>query len=357
MKAVFLPLLLAVLIAGCGKSGDTGDSGDSGEANAVAEVRTAPVSAGGEAETVTAYGIADQGAGNERALTTQAEATVARIVAPTGTSVRAGEVVAILNPSANSRLELGKAQTDTASARDALARAIRLRHDGLSSDADVNTSRAAYQSAVQALNAARQRGGSLTLRAPVAGTVQGLTAKAGDLIPAGTTVATIGTRGELRVHLGIDPAMASRIRTGQPISITTANANTSIASNVIGVDPLVDPTTHLASVYARLPAGQNIGPGQPVRATITVAGAASGVTIPYSALLDDGGHTYVFVVQKGVAKRRDVVPGNSAGDTIQILSGLQPGERVVTEGGTALDDGMKVHEQGQPSAARAGEKK
>ncbi len=355
MRAVFLPLLLAVLIAGCGKSGDTGDSGEA--ANPIAEVRTAPVSAGGEAETVTAYGIADQGAGNERALTTQAEATVARIVTPTGTSVQAGQVVAILNPSANSRLELGKAQTDAASARDALARALRLRHDGLSSDADVNTARAAYQSAAQALNAARQRGGSLTLRAPVAGTVQGLTAKAGDLIPAGTTVATIGTRGELRVHIGIDPALASRIRTGQPISISTANSNTSIASNVIGVDPLVDPTTHLASVYARLPAGQNIGPGQPVRATITVAGAASGVTIPYSALLDDGGHTYVFVVQKGVAKRRDVVPGNSAGDTIQILSGLQPGERVVTEGGTALDDGMKVHEQGQPSPAAAGEKK
>lgn len=355
MRAVFLPLLLAILIAGCGKSGDTGDSGEA--ANPVAEVRTAPVTAGGEAETVAAYGVAEQGAGNERALTTQAEATVARVLAPTGTSVRAGEVVAILSPSANSRLELGKAQTDAASARDALARALRLRRDGLSSNADVNSARAAYESAAQTLNAARQRGGSLTLRAPVAGTVQGLTAKAGDLIPAGTTVATIGTRGELRIHVGVDPALAARIRTGQPISISTANANTSIASSVIGVDPLVDPTTHLASVYARLPPGQNIGPGQPVRATITVMGAALGVTIPYSALLDDGGHPYVFVVKNGVARRRDVIPGNSAGDTIQILQGLQPGERVVVEGGTALDDGMKVHEQGQPSSAPAGQKK
>src|SRR5207302_9852558 len=134
------------------------------------------------------------------------------------------------------------------SAADALARALRLRRDGLASDADVNSARAAYLSAEQTLKAARQRGATLTLRAPVAGTVQGLTAKPGDLVAAGTTVATIGTRGDLRVHLGIAPSTASRIRTGQPISISSVNANNNVATNVSGVDPQVDPTTHLASV-------------------------------------------------------------------------------------------------------------
>jgi len=45
-----------------------------------------------------------------------------------------------------------------------------------------------------------------------------------------------------------------------------------------------------------------------------------------------------------VARSRDVSPGNSSGDRVQILKGLQPGEKVVTEGGTALEDGMKVAE-------------
>lgn len=354
MKAVILPLLLATTVAGCG-SGDTGDSGEA--ANPVAQVRTAVATSGGAAETVTAYGVAEQGAGNEHALTTQAEATLTRIVAPTGTSVAAGQVVAVLNPSASSRLDLAKASTEARSSENALARAVRLRRDGLASDADVNSARAAYQSAAQTLNAARQKDSTLILRAPVAGTVQGLTAKAGDLIAAGTTVASIGTRGDLRVHLGIDPALAARVHTGQSIQISAVNANLGVATDVIGVDPQVDPTTHLASVYARLPAGQGFGPGQPIRAAITVSGVAPGVTVPYSALLDDGGHTYVFVVQNGVAKRRDVRPGNSAGDTIEILQGLQPNERVVVEGGTALEDGMKVHEQGQRTSPPAGQSK
>lgn len=355
MKPLILPVLIALLIAGCGGSGDKSDSGDA--ANPVAQVRTALATSGGEAATITAYGVAEQGAANEHGLTSQAEATLARIVAPTGTAVGAGQVVAILNPSATTRLDLGKAATDARSAEDALARAVRLRRDGLASDADVNSARATYQSAAQTLSAARQRSATLVLRAPVAGTVQGLTAKVGDLIAAGTTVATIGTRGDLRVHLGIDPALAARVHTGQPITISAINAGTSITTSIIGVDPQVDPTTHLASIYAKLGSDQGVGPGQPVRATITVSGAPPGVTIPYSALLDDGGHTYVFVVQNGIAKRRDVRPGNSGGDTIQILQGLQPNERVVVEGGTALDDGMKVHDQGESSQSPARQSK
>jgi RND family efflux transporter MFP subunit len=182
--------------------------------------------------------------------------------------------------------------------------------------------------------------------------VQNLTARPGDLIAAGTAVATIGALGDLRARFGVDPAMAARIHPGQPVEITPINAATKILSSVSGVDPQVDATTRLASVFTRVPGGQGVGAGEPLRATIGVGGTSQGITIPYSALLDDGGRSYVFVVEGGVAKSRDVSPGNSAGDRIQILKGLQPGERVVTEGGTALEDGMKVRED-VPGAAVA----
>ena len=340
----FLVPIVCLLLAACGQSG-SGDSSDA--ANPVAQVRTALAATGNAAQTVTAYGVAEQAAGNEHALTTQAEATLARIVAPTGTAVGAGQVVAILSPSPNARLDLGKAATDARAAEATLARAIRLKKDGLASDADVNSAQAAYQSAAQTLTAARQRSSTLVLRAPVAGTVQGLTAKPGDLLAPGTAVASIGTRGDLRARLGVDPSVAARVHAGQPIAIAATNPASSIATKVIGVDPLVDPTTHLASIFASLP-GTQFGPGQPVHATITVSGGGGGVIVPYSALMDDGGHTYVFVVRNGIASRRDVTPGNSSGNTIQILKGLQIGERVVTEGGTALEDGMRVHEEGAP---------
>ena len=343
MRAATLSFLVFLLV-GCGRSTDAGDSGEA--SNPVANVRTTLATAGGAAETITAYGIAEQAAGNERGLTTQAEATLTNVAAPTGTSVAAGQVVAVLAPSANARLDLGKAATDARSANDALARALRLRRDGLASDADVNSARATFQSASATLAAARSRTSTLVLRAPIAGTVQNLSAKAGDLIAAGTTVATIGTRGALRAHFGIDPSIAARVRTGQSIEVSTINSSDSVRTSVTGVDPQVDPATHLSSIYTNLAATQNIAPGQPIRGSITVAGALPGVMIPYAALMDDGGHSYVFVVAKNIAHKRDVRPGNSSGDTVQILSGLSPNDRVVIEGATALDDGMKVSEAG-----------
>ena len=50
----------------------------------------------------------------------------------------------------------------------------------------------------------------------------------------------------------------------------------------------------------------------------------------------------MFVVARGVAHRRDVGVGATEGDRVAITKGVRPGELVVTQGGTAIDDGMKV---------------
>jgi RND family efflux transporter MFP subunit len=352
---IFLALAPLALLAACSGNadGNAADPAAAAEGPApVASVRTALATLGATSSDIAVYGAAEAGPGNERGLSVQAEATLSRIVAPTGTAVGAGQVVAVLTPSATSRLDAVKAAADAAAARSALARAMRLRRDGLVSNADVDTARAAARTADVTLAAAQQRNGTLTLRAPVAGTVQNLAAKPGDLIPAGTTVATIGAQGDLRARFGIDPAIAARVRPGQPISVSAVNSGSAMRTTISGVDPQVDPTTRLASVYARIPAGSGFGAGEPLRGAITTAAASTGITIPYRALLDDGGRSYVFVVKDGIAHQRDVSPGNSAGDRIQILRGLQPNERVVVEGGTALEDGMKVTEEGiRPASA------
>lgn len=342
----FLALAPLALLAACGG----GAPAEEAAVEPIATVRTASATLGTTSDTLAVYGVAEAGPGGERALSVQAEAVMDRIVAPTGTAVRAGQIVAILRQSPATRLDASKAASDLAAADAAFARAQRLRVDGLVSDADVETARAAAASASATRSAAAQRGGTLVLRAPAAGTVQNLTAKPGDVVAPGTTVATIGATGDLRARFGVDPAAAARIYPGQPIEIAAIDGGTALSTTVSGVDPQVDATTRLASVFARVPGGRGIAPGQPLRGSIQAGGTASGLTIPYAALLDDGGHSFVFVVQSGVAKKRDVLPGSSAGDRIAILRGLEPGEKIVTEGGTALEDGMKVGEGARAKA-------
>lgn len=334
------PLPLVLLLSACGTTQEAAPPA------AVAEVRIAPATMGSSNETVTVYGAAEANAGGIHAMTTQGEAILVSIVAPNGTAVRAGQIIATLRPSATGLLDAVKAESDARAADAALARAIRLRTDGLASNVEVDTARASATSANAMVASVGIRKGSLTLRAPVSGTVVGITARLGDLVAAGTAVATVVAQGDLRVRFGVDPQLARRVHAGQPIKIESMSGGAPIGVIVIGVDPQTDPTTRLASVYAKLPPAYAAGPGEPFRAVLAIGAAQAGLTIPYTALLDDGGKPYVFVVEKGVARHRDVVPGSTSADRIAIASGLAPGSQVVTAGGTALEDGMKVRVAG-----------
>jgi RND family efflux transporter MFP subunit len=340
-----MALLPLALLAGCGSgAGSGGEEAD--KAPPVALVRTASATLGATADQTSLYGIAEAGPGSEHTLVAPAEAIVDRILAPNGTAVSPGQVIATLKPSGTTATELVKASADAASAEAAYARAKRMRADGLVSDADVETARAAAETAhATRVNLGMEAGGT-SLRAPISGVVQGLNAKIGDQVAAGATLANIATKGNLRAHLGIDPTLAQRVHPGQQLELKTISGEGHILVPVSGVDTQVDPSTRLASVYASVPRGVDVGPGEALRGSLQLVAKASGITIPYSALLDDGGRSYVFVVRGSVAHEQDVSPGSSNGDRIQILKGLSAGDRVVTEGGTALEDGMKVTEQG-----------
>ncbi len=334
-------------LAACSGAANPGE----GKAPApVAAVITALVESGVSSNEVTEFGVAEAEPGNNRSVSTQADATIVSIPAPAGTLVRQGQVIAVLSPSALTRLDAAKAARDSVAANSALARAIRLRADGLVSDAEVETARTAALAANATRTSIAQRNGTLVLRAPHAGTVGAMTLKVGDFVPAGTTVATVGQIGNVRARFGIEPAMAAHIRPGMPIKLMLPGSDTPVAAVISGMEAQADPATRLSAAYAHIPAGSGVAAGQSLSARITTGAASTGITIPYRALLDDGGHSYVFVVEGGIAKARDVSPGSSAGDRIQILDGLKAGERVVVEGGTALEDDMKVQDQGAHAA-------
>jgi RND family efflux transporter MFP subunit len=330
-------LIMAGMLTACG----AGESGDAAP-DPVALVALAPAQQGAVSETMALYGAVETGAMGKHVLASPVEGSVVAIEAPIGTPVRAGQVIVQLAPSPTARLDLTRASSDAALAEAALARAIRLRGDGLTSDADVETARAAARSsgATRASLSTRTRG--LTLRAPTDGYVESIAFAPGDIVPAGGAVAAISGSGTLRARFGVDPAQASRIRPGATLAVT-GPGGVSFTTAVQSVNPVVDPATRLAALFVTIPAGLKIGSNSALSAVLSLDGSdGAALTIPYAALLDDGGQPYVFVVAGGVAHRHDVEVGAVSGGRVAITRGVKPGEKVVTQGGTALEDGMKV---------------
>ncbi len=311
-------------------------------ADPVALVSTARVAQGSIAETVTLYGAAESGTAARTGLVAPIEAIVVAIDAPVGTAVSRGQAIVRLALSPIARLDLTRADTEARLASAALGRAERLRADGLVGNAEVETARAAARAASATRASLSARTGALVLRAANTGFVDTITPSIGDLVPAGGVVATIAKAGDLRARFGVDPALARRLGRGARLQILPAGGGSPFSAPVQSVVPVVDPLTRLASVYTLIPATASIGAGETLTANIQISEAATALTIPYAALLDEGGQPFVFVVERGVAHRRDVTTGPASGDQIAILKGVSSGEVIVISGGTALEDGMKV---------------
>jgi RND family efflux transporter MFP subunit len=333
-----LPLLPALfLLAACSGAGAPDNAAEPSALVSLATAQPASVQA-----SVRIYGTADAGASGTIILSAPEEAFVTAIDAPMGSAVGRGQLVARLSPGPTVRLEAARAEADARAAALAYARAQRLRTDGLVGNAEVETARAAAQSAAAARANIAQRAAGLVLRAPAAGHVATVSASLGSLVPAGTPIASIVAAGDLRARFGVDPALARTIGRGASVTITPSGGGSAVTVPILSVDPAVDPQTRLASFYVRLPAGAGVGAGEPLTGEIAVSSGGNAPTIPYPALLDDAGQPFVYVVAGGIAHRRNVSVGPSDGHRVVILTGLRPGEAVVVAGGTAVEDGMHV---------------
>lgn len=331
-------LMIMAGLAGCSSQG----SQDSQSSSPAALVKTAQAVVAPVETKLRLYGAADGGTAANRVLAPLAESVLVGIDAQVGTRVRQGAVIARLRPSPASSLDLLRARSDASAAQNQFARMQRLRRDGLASDADVESARLAFDSTQATASSLTMRQGSLLLRAPFDGIVSTITASPGDIMAAGATVATLVPASATRAKFGIDPEEARFVRAGSTLSVLDANGNVKFAVPIQAVDPGVDPTTRLAAIYAMLPGGVGIGSGEALIGEVTIQSATALPAIPYSAVLSDAGQPYTFVVRKGIAQRVNLVLGATSKEFAAVISGIKAGDYVVTEGGTALDDGMKV---------------
>lgn len=338
MKPAFGAFVAAFVLA----LGACSGAGDQAEPDPVALVKVGAVAVGAIDENITIYGAAENGTAGQYTLSSPVEAIVSAIEAPIGSNVSRGQIVVRLTPSPGARLELANAAATAAAADLAFARAKRLRADGLVSDAEVESARAAKASADATAVSLAGRNRSLTLRSPDTGFVEVIGASPGQLVAPGTPVVTIAKDGDITARFGIDPALARRVPANSTITITAAGGGPPITLTVVSVDSTVDAQTKLASLYVRIPNESEIGAGESLRGSILLGSDAAALTIPYAALLDDGGQPYVFVVQKGTARRVDVTVGPRMGDRISVTKGLIARQQIAVDGLTALEDGMKV---------------
>jgi RND family efflux transporter MFP subunit len=274
-----------------------------------------------------------------------------------GQTVKAGQLLFVVDPSDiqgqmnQARAGLAQAEAALADARLDYERFGTLYKEEAIPKLQWDKVRLQYQVAQQQVAAARAGLGQASSQmryasvvAPISGVVTQKMANAGDLAAPGRPVLAIEGLKKLQVRTSVSGDVFARIKAGEKVSIV-ADGDAALApveGTIAQLVPAADPVSHTHLVKIDLPAGSGLSSGNFVRVGFAV-GSREGIRVPVAALAERAGITGVFVVDaQGIARYRMVRPGAAAQGGVEILSGLNAGDRVVVSQVANLENGDKV---------------
>jgi RND family efflux transporter MFP subunit len=177
----------------------------------------------------------------------------------------------------------------------------------------------------------------VTVPSPADGVVIGRGVNQGQVVAAGQELFTVTDLSTVWVIGDLYEKDFPSVRVGTSATVTIAAApNTVIHGRVAYIDPRVDPATRTAKVRVEVPnRNAELRLGMYVTLRFQTAEARRGLLVPSDAVQSIGERTVVYVVtneEEGRFVERPVKLGQSAGDAVQVIEGLKPGEKVVTVG-------------------------
>lgn len=180
-----------------------------------------------------------------------------------------------------------------------------------------------------------------TVSAPIDGVVTRKLANEGDIASPGHPVLLLENPARLQVQTSVSDDLYKDLRPGQLVMVEIDGQDKPVSAKVARLSPAADPIAHTYMVKLDV-AAPGLKSGSFAR-VLFPTGKRTVLALPQAAVLDRAGITGVFVVDdKGAAQYRMVRLGNRIEGMVEILSGLTPGERVVTGNAQAVNNGDKI---------------
>ncbi|HSP14366.1 MAG TPA: efflux RND transporter periplasmic adaptor subunit [Thermoanaerobaculia bacterium] len=183
-----------------------------------------------------------------------------------------------------------------------------------------------------------------SVRAPRAGQINTRTIETGQFVQVGQLLATLLDPQRLRLRFKVSDAESMKTKVGQVVTFRVASlSDTDFAARVYHVSNVADPATRQVEVLAWVDNPGVLKPGFFAEVALATGTNKGAIVVAESAIQASDRGFVVYVVDGGKARQRPVKIGlRSEGGTVEIVSGLRPGERIVTEGSDRLADGIEV---------------
>ncbi len=216
-------------------------------------------------------------------------------------------------------------------------------------ETEIAVQESAVKQAEAKLDLAKAHLSECVVTAPFDGVITAVHVRPGDLATPRSPLLEMYAPDSLVIRFSVPEAEGSAVRPGLRMQATLDALNgRAFDAEITRVYPQLDEAMRTRTVEAKLTEPAEIVPHMFARLKLELRRADDAVLVPAEAVLTaPTGERYVFVINQGKAQRQVVEVGIEQDKTIQALSGLQPGQRVVVAGQAALRDGQPIRVPGQ----------
>ena len=248
----------------------------------------------------------------------------------------------------SARIRLDQARKEASRAQRLYERKAFSERQLQAAEADLKAAKAGHDAAVKrvealtasrSLAAARANVGSanssFTVRAPLRGYVTKVHKAIGEQVAPGEAILEISNLDTVWVEAPIFERDLNRLGGGAGATFTTAAyPDQEFRGSVVDIGSVINEQTRAATVVFQVPnGGRALRIGMQANVRLDAGESVTAMLIPRSAVLDNEGAKIVYVLLSGEEfQRREVILGDEYGDKVAVLSGLNKGERVVTQG-------------------------
>jgi len=340
----------AVLAAGCKKQQAAGGGAPPSFAvqAVVVEAKRQPVS--------EALSLVGSMTANEFVeLKSETDGTVQEIPFKEGQEVKRGDLLVRLDET-KFAAALAEAEANFKLSQANYARAKQLFQDKLIAQQEFDQAAAQFQANQASLDLKKRELKDARIYAPFEGIMSSRQVSPGQVISKNTTLTWVVDLDPVKVEVSVPERFVGQLAIGQNIDVTVAAyPGRRFTGEVFFIAPFMDPTTRTALVKAKIPnPKQELKPGMFANLDLTLKLKEDAVVIPESAIIPSGDRTIVYVVDEtDTAQLRPVKLGIRQAGLVEVVSGLQGGERVVAEGIQKVRPGGKVRPSA-PAAVEAG---
>lgn len=187
--------------------------------------------------------------------------------------------------------------------------------------------------------------------APISGSVISTPLKNGTKVNTSTAIAIIGDINNLQITANVPERFVAVLKNGLKANVSVeAYPGVVFPATVSRVSPVVDAVSRTKEVILHFDRHDDrINAGMFAKVILYTEDYAGKIVMPVDSLVQNGDDYFAYVINEdGTVSKRKVSLGKAVDGTVQILEGVEAGERVVIQGQTSLADGSKVQDLSQP---------